>query len=89
MLFLYILQNNVMALDNAEYVGGMYVDEAQNGMSFRNYQELLLIGGGDHRTGKDGYNWRELRNFAKTFHPDAIEKYNWATQDCMRIDSVT
>ena len=87
-LKLYQHRSYVIALDNAEYVGGMYVDEAQNGMSFRNYQKLLLIGGGDHRTGKDGGNWRELRNFAKTFYPDAIEKYNWATQDCMSIDSV-
>ena len=46
-------------------VGGMIVDEAMKGMSFRNYKNLLLIGGGDHRTGKHGGNWDELRRFAE------------------------
>ncbi|NLB81956.1 MAG: FAD-binding oxidoreductase, partial [Clostridiaceae bacterium] len=87
-LKLYQHRSYVIALDNAVHVGGMYVDEAQNGLSFRNYQSLLLIGGGDHRTGEEGGNWRELRDFAKTFYPNAVEKYAWATQDCMSIDSV-
>lgn len=78
----------VIALKNAADVGGMYVDEAQKGMSFRNYQDLLLIGGGDHRTGKQGGNWQELSDFAKRHYPNAIEKYRWATQDCMTLDSV-
>ncbi|MEG2916068.1 MAG: FAD-dependent oxidoreductase, partial [Oscillospiraceae bacterium] len=60
----------------------------QNGMSFRNYKDLLLVGGGDHRTGKTGGNWEELRRFAKQHFPKAQEKYAWATQDCMTLDSV-
>lgn len=78
----------VLALENAPNVHGMYVDEAQKGMSFRNYQNLLLIGGGDHRTGKQGGNWQELSDFAIRYYPDAKEKYRWATQDCMTLDSV-
>lgn len=78
----------VLALENAPNVHGMYVDEAQAGMSFRNYQNLLLIGGGDHRTGKQGGNWQELSDFAIRYYPDAKEKYRWATQDCMTLDSV-
>lgn len=78
----------VLALENAPDVQGMYVDEAQKGMSFRNYQNLLLIGGGDHRTGKKGGNWQELSDFASRYYPDAQEKYRWATQDCMTLDGV-
>ena len=78
----------VTALENAPDVGGMYVDEATKGMSFRNYKNYLLIGGGDHRTGKNGGNWNELRDFAKKYYPDAKEKYAWATQDCMTLDGV-
>ena len=48
---------------------GMYVDENIKGMSFRNYKNLLLVGGGDHRTGKTGGNWDQLRNFAKKYNP--------------------
>lgn len=87
-LKLYQHRSYAIALENAPDVGGMYVDEAENGMSFRNYNGLLLVGGGDHRTGKIGGGWRELRNFAKTNYPEAAEKYFWATQDCMSLDGV-
>lgn len=85
---LYQHRSYVIALENAPQVDGMYVDEAQKGMSFRNYDNLLLIGGGDHRTGKQGGAWQELREFAERHYPRATEKYHWATQDCMTLDSV-
>lgn len=78
----------VIAYENAVNLDGMYVDEAQNGMSFRNASDLLLIGGGDHRTGKKGGNWAELEAYAKRYYPEAKRKYYWATQDCMSLDSI-
>ncbi len=87
-LKMYQHRSYVIALENAPDVRGMYVDEAQKGMSFRNYEDLLLIGGGDHRTGKTGGAWRELEAYAKRHYPDAREKYRWATQDCMTLDYV-
>lgn len=87
-LKMYQHRSYVIALENAPEVNGMYVDEAQKGMSFRNYEDLLLIGGGDHRTGKSGGNWQELREFAKKNYPKATEKYAWATQDCMSLDGI-
>lgn len=87
-LKMYQHRSYVIALENAPNVSGMYVDEAQKGMSFRNYENLLLIGGGDHRTGKKGGNWRELREFAARHYPNAKETYHWATQDCMTLDGV-
>ena len=85
---LYQHRSYVIALEHAPYVDGMYVDQAQTGMSFRNYGNLLLIGGGDHRTGKKGGAWQELREFARKYYPAATEKYHWATQDCMTLDGV-
>lgn len=87
-LKMYQHRSYVIALENAPDVSGMYIDEAKTGMSFRNYKNLLLIGGGSHRTGKKGGNWRELRDFAKRYYPGATEKYFWATQDCMTLDGV-
>lgn len=64
------------------------MDEAPKGMSFRNYKNLFFIGGGDHRTGKKGGAWQELREFSKKYYPNAVEKYSWATQDCMTLDGL-
>ena len=88
--FLKLYQNRsyVIALEHAAKIEGMYVDEAPKGMSFRNYQGLLLVGGGSHRTGKKGGNWQELREFAGRYYPDAVEKYCWAAQDCIPLDKV-
>ncbi|MBQ4563693.1 MAG: FAD-dependent oxidoreductase [Lachnospiraceae bacterium] len=88
--FLKMYQNRsyVIALEGAQQVDGMYLDEAEKGLSFRNYGDLLLLGGGNHRTGKQGGNWAELEAFAKNVYPESLERYRWATQDCMTLDEV-
>lgn len=85
---LYQHRSYVIALKDAPDINGMYVDEAPNGMSFRNHAGLLFIGGGDHRTGKHGGNREELCDFAKRFYPNASEEYTWAAQDCMSLDGL-
>lgn len=87
-LKLYQDRSYVIALENAQDVNGMYVDECDTGLSFRNYEGLLLLGGGGHRTGKKGGNWAELRAFAAKKYPDSREKHFWATQDCMSLDGI-
>ena len=87
-LKMYQHRSYVLALKGAPDVNGMYVDEADKGLSFRNYKDLLLLGGGSHRTGKKGGNWAELSDFAKQYYPDSKETYRWATQDCMTLDEV-
>lgn len=87
-LKMYQHRSYVIAYENAVNVKGMYVDENDKGFSFRNYDNLLLIGGGDHRTGKHGGNWKEISEFAAAHYPDAQARYYWATQDCMTLDEV-
>lgn len=87
-LKLYQHRSYVIALENAQDVNGMYVDECDTGLSFRNYEGLLLLGGGGHRTGKKGGSWAELRAFAAKKYPDSREKHFWATQDCMSLDGI-
>lgn len=90
MYFLKMYQHRsyVIALENAPKLRNLYVDEAKGGLSFRCYQDILLLGGGAHRTGKRGGNWKELRDFAAEHYPNAREKYFWATQDCMTLDGI-
>lgn len=85
---LYQHRSYVIALENAQNVGGMFVDESETGLSFRNHGKYLLLGGGGHKTGKGGGNWAELRDFATKNYPDSAEKYHWAAQDCMSLDGI-
>ncbi len=85
---LYQHRSYVIALENAYDVNGMFVDENDKGLSFRNHENMLLLGGGSHRTGKKGGNWAELRDFRRIKYPHAKEIAFWATQDCMSLDSI-
>lgn len=87
-LKLYQHRSYVLALEKAPDVNGMYVDDSKTGLSFRNYNEYLLLGGGGHRTGQQGGNWNELRNFVHHCYPKAKEVCFWSSQDCMTLDDM-
>ena len=53
-LKMYQQRSYVLALKNAGKPEGMYLDAAENGLSLRMHGETLLLGGGGHRTGKQG-----------------------------------
>lgn len=80
----------VLALKNAKQVEGMYLSIDQEGYSFRNIGDVLIFGGGQHRTGDNpsGDKYEKLRTAAKEFFPDSIEIGHWSAQDCMTLDSV-
>ena len=85
---MYQHRSYVIALKDTELPNGMFVDEDISGMSFRTYNNMLLLGGGSHRTGKKGGNWQELSEFAKKNYVGSREVARWATQDCMTLDSI-
>jgi len=80
----------VLAIENASDVNGMYKDYDKKGYSFRNYKNLLLIGGAAQRSGEneDGGAYDELRKVAKELYPNSIEKYHWSAQDCIALDTI-
>ncbi|MBR5155413.1 MAG: FAD-dependent oxidoreductase [Clostridia bacterium] len=87
-LKMYQHRSYAIAFKNAPIIKGIYVDESKKGLSFRNYGDLLILGGGSHRTGKKGGNWQELLEFAKLNYPTSQEVCRWATQDCMTLDDI-
>ena len=87
-LKLYQHRSYVTALQNAQDMDGMYADESKTGLSFRNYGNLLLLGGGSHRTGKKGGGWKELEHAKARFYPESEEICRWAAQDCMSLDGI-
>ena len=66
----------------------MYLDENKAGLSFRSYNDILLIGGNNRRTGKHSTGWQPINDFAKEYYPDSQLQFEWATQDCMSLDNI-
>lgn len=80
----------VLALEGIPKWKGMYYSPDKSGLSFRWYEDLLLVGGGGHRTGEKeaecGYS--ALRRQAKALFPEGRETACWAAQDCMTHDEL-
>lgn len=81
----------VVALEKAQTLDGMYYGiDKEDGLSFRNAGDLLLLGGGSHRTGENsaGGKYEYLRQKAEELYPGCREKYCWSAQDCMTLDDI-
>lgn len=87
-LKLYQQRSYVLALENTNFPGGMFIGSEEDSFSFRRSGDLLLLGGGGHRTGKKGGGWNELSAFTRQAYPPAREVARWATQDCMSLDAI-
>ena len=87
-LKLYQDRSYVVALENAGSLDGMYRDQDSKGLSFREAEGKLLLGGGSHRTGKTGAGWSELEAQAKALYPQSRVSHRWAAQDCMSLDGI-
>lgn len=89
----------VLALTNTKPIKNMYYGIDENGLSFRQAGEYLLLGGSSHRTGQiygkkrgektvcsGAYGY--LRDMAKIYFPEAKEVTYWSAQDCMPHDGI-
>lgn len=80
----------VLALENKPELSGMYYSIDKKGLSLRSAGDILLLGGGGHRTGKitcrEGI--RYLREMAQRYYPDSKECTVWSAQDCMPHDGI-
>lgn len=86
-LKMYQSRSYVLALQNAEQPDGIFMDEDTNGFSFRSSGDLLLIGGGAHKTGCTP-RVNELLRFADKYYPAAKKLNLWAAQDCITLDGL-
>lgn len=87
-LKLYQHRSYVLALEGAPLPDAMYVSDSKKGFSFSSFGDFLLLGGGGHRTGKQGGSYPALRDFRTQHYPTAQERFAWAAQDTMSLDSV-
>ena len=86
----------IIAVDTKKTLfNGMYINFTNPIFSYRTAKyegkELLLIGGGDHKTGqlssyKDTYGILEQE--AKKYYPDSEILFRWNTRDCIPLDKI-
>ncbi len=76
-----------------EQVGGfdihdMYIDIKKSGHSFRMYQDKLIMGLGNHRSGKKKLPnyYQELEAESMKWFPKSRIQAHWSNQDCMSLD---
>lgn len=83
-------RSHVIALKNASVPDGMYYGIDTDGLSFRSYNSLVLMGGVGHRTGKpDTPNpYEYLQKRALQIWPDSKVVTRWSAQDCVPIDNL-
>lgn len=74
---------------------GMYINATSPIFSYRTVRhqgkELLLIGGGDHKTGQPSCyqdTYGILEQEAKKFYPNCEILYRWNTRDCISLDKI-
>ena len=78
---------------NAKIDEGMYISAESPVASFRPINDnLLIIGGQDHKTGDNSVNlevcYKSLETYAREIYPSMKVKYKWATQDCVSLDKI-
>lgn len=80
----------VLALADCERPKGMYYSADEDGLSFRSYDDVLLMGGSGHRTGKNASegSYTALRRAAARYYPGSREVECWSAQDCMPHDGI-
>lgn len=86
----------VMALEYDKELQGMYYGIDKNSLSFRSAGKVLLLGGGEHRTGKcihsrndkEKYGFTFLHKMREEYYKNKKEICHFAAQDCMPHDNI-
>ena len=80
----------VLALESPWLPNDVHLGVDSNGLSLREAEGFLLLGGGGHRTGEnvDGGNYDALRDAARTLFPGSREVAHWSAQDCVTVDRI-
>lgn len=87
-LKLYQHRAYALAVENTPPIKGMYWEESDSGLTFRQYRDQLLIVGGGHRTGTAGVGWKAAEQVVRHYYPNAHITARFATQDCMSLDGI-
>ena len=75
--------------ESSQKLGAIYNSIADDGVTYRDSADGIIIGGLDHRTGRAKCNsyFDMLQQEAKKFD-STLSKYKWAANDCMTFDQI-
>lgn len=78
----------IVAFSGAGKLEGVYYSIDEQGLSLRTEQDLLLVGAGGHRTGKNeaGGKYEYIREQVERYFPEGREVAHWSAQDCVTHD---
>ncbi len=85
---LYQRRSFVIALENAPLPEATLTDAQVGGIFMRRWGDLLLLGGGDVRTGGKKGGFEVPRAFWQKYYPQARELCTWGNQDCISLDEL-
>ena len=93
---MYQVTSYIIAIDPKKALfDGMYISASNPSFSFRtakyNDKRILLVGGGEHKTGKptsyeDSYDLLEKE--VRKYYPDCEVLFKWNTRDCVSLDKI-
>lgn len=79
-----------LSISGVSPLAGMYIDAEKNGVTFRPWQDQIILGGRGHRTGfqpiLDGYE--ALKLDAQRWYPGCTVTAQWSTEDGIPADRV-
>lgn len=80
----------VVAISNVANIKDTYYCIDKDTLSFRGYDNSILVGGEKHRTGENskGNRYKKLTDKAKAIWPNCKVECEWSAQDCMSIDKI-
>lgn len=88
-LRLHQARSYAIAFENCREIDGMYYGIDPDTLSFREYGNMIIAGGGSHITGEGkGNEFKNIENKVKAMWSNASETARWSAQDCMPPDSV-
>lgn len=83
---MYQKRSYVVAIKTKDKIDGIYTNLDENDFYFRKYQDYLIIGGNDCKSGTSENHFESIRKFVEQYYPTASITNEWSNQDCISLD---